>query len=164
MTDLRHELEIAEVIAVDATRTDLRRGDPCRCSTHVRYAVKCARTIRRNLLADDNNRTSRRLTGECGLASARLAIAIGDASSLRLGCFMSERGDPSDHAWNVVDGWIVDITATQFGKKCPAIYLVPVMFATQYIESKRGSDAAWEMRTWDYPAWWKVMRQLRELT
>jgi hypothetical protein len=69
-------------------------------------AIREARRIRRNLV---RVRGDRDLEGDCGLASVLLASAIGKPQSLR-----ALTNSWNSHVWNVVDGTIVDITATQF--------------------------------------------------
>lgn len=73
-------------------------------------AITHALRIRRLLL--QGRRGKRRvgadredLGGLCGLASIMLCERLGSVASLRLN---------DVHAWNVVDGVIIDITATQF--------------------------------------------------
>jgi hypothetical protein len=75
-------------------------------SSALEHAVRQARRIRRNLvrLRGDNE-----LGGDCGLASLLLADALGSTRSLRYTDNASYR-----HVWHVVDGAIIDITATQF--------------------------------------------------
>jgi len=69
-------------------------------------AIRESRRIRRNLV---RAREDRYLSGDCGLASTLLAAAIRSPESLR--CV---DGGSGWHAYNVVDGTIIDITATQF--------------------------------------------------
>ena len=73
-------------------------------------AIREARRIRRNLvrLRGDSD-----LGGDCALASLFLAEALGGPTSLRGTKDLC--ADPCmPHVWNVIDGVIVDITATQF--------------------------------------------------
>jgi hypothetical protein len=72
-------------------------------------AVREARRIRRNLV---RLRRDIDLGGDCGLASILLADALADASILRHTTDMF--GCCSTHVWTVIDGVIIDITATQF--------------------------------------------------
>lgn len=77
---------------------------------HLERAVREARRIRKNLV---RLRGDTDLGGDCGLASLLLADALGDVATLRhtedaYGRFCTP------HVWNVVDGVIIDITATQF--------------------------------------------------
>lgn len=69
-------------------------------------AITEARRIRRNLVRSSggiHNRYS--LNGDCGLASILLAVALDDVKTLR---------KRDGHAFNMVKGTIIDITATQF--------------------------------------------------
>lgn len=97
-------------------------------------ALRLAKEIRADLLRDAFNADNRDLRGECGLASLRLARGLGDLNTLRLGLYMARertnawamRGRfPNPHAWNVIDGLLIDITATQFGVR-RAIFTAPV--------------------------------------
>lgn len=73
-------------------------------------AIHEARRIRRNLV---RLRGYTSLSGDCGTASIFLAAAIGSPTSLRGTRDLCD--DPCmPHIWNVIDGVIVDITATQF--------------------------------------------------
>jgi hypothetical protein len=135
-------------------------------TTLVDQAIQIARKIRRDLLRTADNRA---LHGDCGLASVRLAVELGLPDSLRFGVFMKwekyagRRGRrPHEHAWNVVDGTIIDITATQFAS-LPAIYVVPVVETDRYVEQKRGMTAARGMFNWDYPHWERLRRQFYKL-
>lgn len=79
-------------------------------STDLDRAVREARRIRRNLV---RLRRDTDLGGDCGLASILLADALGSPASLRGTKDRCE--DPCmPHVWNVVDGTIIDVTATQF--------------------------------------------------
>jgi hypothetical protein len=83
--------------------------------TNLERAVTEARRIRRNLLRLPLNvqRGNNTLYGNCALASLLLADALGSPASLRGSSDGCE--DPCmPHVWNVIDGVIVDITATQF--------------------------------------------------
>jgi hypothetical protein len=73
--------------------------------TRLEYAIEQARRIRRNLV---RKRQETDLGGDCGLASIFLADALGSVSSLR------HTDDAFVHVWNEVEGFILDITATQF--------------------------------------------------
>jgi hypothetical protein len=73
-------------------------------------AVREARRIRRNLV---RLRRDTDLGGDCGLASLLLADALGSPASLR-GIKDTCPVPCMPHVWNVIDGVIVDITATQF--------------------------------------------------
>ena len=73
-------------------------------------AVREARRIRKNLV---RLRGETDLGGDCGLASLLLADALGDVGTLRHTEDMFGRFCVP-HVWNVVDGVIIDITATQF--------------------------------------------------
>ena len=78
--------------------------------TAVQIAIREARRIRRNLARLRGNTD---LGGDCGLASVLLADALSDVSILRhTDDMFGKRCSP--HCWNVIDGVIVDITATQF--------------------------------------------------
>lgn len=75
-------------------------------------AIKQAKRIRRNLLRLCHPHSDEKLykfphglAGACGLASILLAIDLNDVSILR---------GKAGHAWVVVSGHIIDITATQF--------------------------------------------------
>lgn len=123
--------------------------------TRLDRAVAAARAVRVDLLRSTNPRRPRDLLGQCGLAAIQVAVAIGDPRSLRLGFFMNlttfmgKRGRyPHVHAWNVVNGTIVDATATQFGHH-PAVHVVRTNDATAYIETADGAQALREMvREW----------------
>jgi hypothetical protein len=69
-------------------------------------AVREARRIRRNLL---RTRGGCSLSGDCGVASLLLAATFRSPASLR--CV---HGDGGWHVFNVFEGMIVDITASQF--------------------------------------------------
>lgn len=71
-------------------------------------AILEARRIRRNLVRSNGDAE---LGGECAIASLLLADALGGPESLRLTACTYQR-----HCWNVVDGMIIDITATQFNE------------------------------------------------
>ena len=73
-------------------------------------AVREARRIRKNLI---RLRGDTDLGGDCGLASLLLADALGDVATLRHTEDAYGRSC-TPHVWNVVDGVIIDITATQF--------------------------------------------------
>lgn len=79
------------------------------------HAVSEARRIRRNLLRLPFNvmRGNASLFGNCALASLLLADALGSPTSLR-GSSDGCKDPCMPHVWNVIDGVIVDITATQF--------------------------------------------------
>ena len=86
-------------------------------SSNLERAVTVARRIRRNLqrLPHNVQRGNAALFGNCALASLLLADAIGSPTSLRGSSDGCE--DPCmPHVWNVIDGVIVDITATQFNQ------------------------------------------------
>jgi hypothetical protein len=116
------------------------------------HTIAAARTIRADLLRSGK---ARDLVGQCGLASIQLAVAIGAPQSLRLGFFMKcttflgKRGRyPHMHAWNVVDGHIIDATATQFGRYS-AVHVAPKDDAIAYVETADGAQALREMvREW----------------
>lgn len=72
--------------------------------SRLEFAIVEAKRIRRNL-----QRRYVDLAGMCGVASVYLADALDDLSTLRLRC-----GTLFWHAYNVVDGVVIDITATQF--------------------------------------------------
>ena len=72
-------------------------------------AVREARRIRKNLV---RLRGAIDLGGDCGLASLLLADALADVGTLRH--TEDAYGMCTPHVWNVVDGVIIDITATQF--------------------------------------------------
>jgi hypothetical protein len=76
------------------------------------FAIKEARKIRRNLLRNSKWRYLD-LGGACGLASILLSIALNDVRILRYGDLSLGGG----HAWTVVKGTIIDITASQFNRK-----------------------------------------------
>lgn len=78
--------------------------------TRLQIAVREARRIRRNLV---RLRGETDLGGDCGLASVLLADVIGDVGCLRHTPDIRGRFD-TPHAWNEIDGVVVDITATQF--------------------------------------------------
>lgn len=78
-------------------------------SPQLEHAIGKARRIRKNLMRADGGWTN--LSGRCGLASLLLADALGGPRSLRI----VYRSDVT-HVWNVVDGVILDITATQFNE------------------------------------------------
>lgn len=79
-------------------------------SYNLKRALREARRIRRNLVRLRNDTD---LGGDCGLASILLADALGSPTSLRGTKDMC--ADPCmPHVWNVIDGVILDITATQF--------------------------------------------------
>jgi hypothetical protein len=89
--------------------------------TNLETAIREARRIRRNLV---RLRGDTDLGGDCGLASILLADALGDTASLR--GVADQCADPCmSHIWNVIDGVIIDITATQFN---------------DYIESDRAGE------------------------
>lgn len=73
-------------------------------------AIREARRIRKNLV---RLRYETDLGGDCGLASILLADALADVGTLRHTEDMFGR-HCTPHVWNVVDGVIIDITATQF--------------------------------------------------
>jgi hypothetical protein len=75
----------------------------------LQQAVREARRIRGNLV---RWRRCVDLGGDCAIASLMLAAAIDDVSSLRHHDLSFRSWSP--HVWNVVDGVIVDVTATQF--------------------------------------------------
>lgn len=136
-------------------------------------AVAAARAIRADLLRSTDPRRTRDLAGQCGLASIQLAVAIGDPRSLRLGFFMkcttflNRRGRyPHMHAWNVVDGHIIDATATQFGSYS-AVHVAPKDDAVAYVETADGAQALREMvREWQFThdeEYREPLRRLRAL-
>jgi len=124
-------------------------------------AIRYARAIRRNLQRYGSWGPA--LGGACGLASIRLAIKLKDPKTLVLGDFIWD-GREHPHAWNLIDGHIVDITATQFdcyaATKYPAIHVVHSRSrdARIYAQITRGLRAARRMDEWTYRGW----RQLRE--
>lgn len=133
--------------------------------------LETAASVRRELLARES--VDRDLAGECALASMRLALALGDVSSFRVGFFMRSRTlygrrgrYPHSHAWCNVGGTIVDVTATQFGR-FPAVYAVAAAESDRYVERADGGQAIAEvMREWlldRLPEYRKICRQLRDL-
>lgn len=78
--------------------------------TKLERAIREARRVRRNLV---RLRGETDLGGDCGLASILLADAIGDVNTLRHTADTRGR-HCTPHVWNVVDGVILDVTATQF--------------------------------------------------
>ncbi len=144
-------------------RIHLDNYDPA--SSRVKRAITIARRVRRELVRCYGDR---RLEGQCGLASTKIALELGDARALRLGSFIKQRRFwnhtfgpyPHDHAWCLVDGVIIDVTATQFGR-FPAVYVINRNDTTRYRETMAGVEAAQTMTGWDYPQWAQVLRQLR---
>lgn len=140
--------------------------------THLDRTIAAARAVRTELLRSDPCR-SRDLRGQCGLAAIQIAVAIDDPRSLRLGLFtrretfLSRHGPyPHPHAWNVVDGTIVDATATQFGSY-PAVHVVRENDATAYVETADGAQALramvaeWQLR--DIDEYREPLRRFRAL-
>ena len=78
-------------------------------SKPLEHAIQEARRIRRRLV---RWRRSPDLGGDCAIASLLMAAAIGDVSSLRHHDVSFKSWSP--HVWNVVEGVIIDVTATQF--------------------------------------------------
>lgn len=79
-------------------------------SSRLERAVREARRIRRNFV---RLRGETDLGGDCALASLLLADAVSDVGILR----HTQDSDGrlcTPHVWTVVDGMIIDITATQF--------------------------------------------------
>jgi hypothetical protein len=131
-----------------------------------KHVVAVARRIRTGLLSRGS--AERGLAGKCALASMLIAEALGDVSAFRVGFFMQRetlygrRGRyPRSHAWCRVDGAIVDVTATQFGR-FPAIYVVAANDTDRYIERADGTQAIDEvMKDWllDRAAEYRQIRQ-----
>lgn len=71
----------------------------------LRDAITEARKIRKYLVSKKKFKTHKDLMGDCGFASIMLAVALDDISILRC---------RPNHAWNIVEHTIIDITATQF--------------------------------------------------
>ena len=116
------------------------------------HVLSIARSVRNGLLARSD--AGRGLAGKCALASTLIAEAIGDVAAFRVGFMKREtlhgrQGRyPRSHAWCRVDGTIVDVTATQFGR-FPAIYVVAVHATDRYIERADGTQAIDEvMKEW----------------
>lgn len=70
------------------------------------HAISEARRIRRLFVRRTKDTD---MGGMCAIASVELALALGSTRSLRITACSYQR-----HVWNVVDGVIIDITATQF--------------------------------------------------
>jgi hypothetical protein len=77
--------------------------------TRLDQAVRAARRVRRALVRWRRNTD---LGGDCAIAALLVASAIGDLGSLRHHDLSFKSWSP--HVWNVVDGVIVDVTASQF--------------------------------------------------
>ena len=83
--------------------------DPAKVTDRVAIATREARRVRRFLV---RWRRDTDLGGDCAIASLLVAAAIGDVTSLRHHDIRYKAWSP--HVWNVVDGVIIDVTATQF--------------------------------------------------
>ena len=106
-------------------------------------AVDAARRIRRALVA---RRGGWRLTGDCGLASALLAMELGDVGSLRLAWY--DHWQCEAHVWNMFDGVVVDITLSQFTEKRGVYVGKPL--AWHHPVSMRGRRTLADVLTWGY--------------
>lgn len=129
-----------------------------------RDAVRAATKVRAELVRTKRNGI---LLGECGWASTLLAIELGDAAVLRTGFFfvqqtlLGKRGRyPNEHAWNVVDGLIIDITATQFGR-FRAVHIEDRADSIRYREDTSGWNAVNEIASWGYRQYPRLARRLR---
>lgn len=91
-------------------------------TNRLQEAVAYAKTIRKNLLKSKDY--SPYLHGACGIASITLAYKLNDIKTLRL-----KDAGKWQHVYNVVDGVIIDITATQF-------YADAAQFWSYYASSK----------------------------
>lgn len=90
-----------------------------------------------------------RLEGACAIGSATLARILrrcGLPATFVLGRFYCPSGAYSSHAWVEVDGAIVDVTATQFGR-LPAV-LVAKVGDQRYDPYWRGNGAVGIANGW----------------
>lgn len=85
------------------------------------------------------------LLGGCAIGSdlfVRVSRKLGLNTEMALGAF-----DTASHAWVVVrtrggrDKLVVDVTATQFGRDFPAVYVEKVGRVYRYLEKYRGEEA-----------------------
>ncbi len=89
------------------------------------------------------------LTGACAIGSVimtRLLRRMGLDPVLVVGVFMSSTSN-STHAWVELDGEIIDVTATQFGRHLPTV-LFAGPDAERYTAIHRGRDALTETKRW----------------
>lgn len=89
------------------------------------------------------------LTGACAIGSAmlaRLLRRVGYRATFVVGVYESGTKS-STHAWVELDGEIVDVTATQFGRHHPAVLLTDAD-DERYTESHRGRGALVETNRW----------------
>ena len=144
----------------------MKRGDLQRVLRHAREVRRMLENQKKtgtgfNLRA---GRWPKTLEGACGLAAIHLAIRLRKPESMRVGhfdCFCCDDGRVH-HAWNVVGGFIVDITATQFIADCKRVHVVHTNSkdARRYRERMRGHEAAAFIDEWVYRDWKKLRSQL----
>lgn len=92
---------------------------------------------------------ARDLTGACAIGSVimtRLLRRMGLAPVFVVGVYESSTQN-SPHAWVELDGEIVDVTATQFGRHLPAV-LFTGADDERYTESHRGRGALVQTNRW----------------
>lgn len=111
-----------------------------------------ARNVRAELL--NYAETPRDLAGQCGLAAMLVASALGNPKVLRTGFFLKREklfGGyarlPNRHAWCRVGPMLIDVTATQFGRRYKAVHVVRIDEDTRYTETARGEDAIDDIMT-----------------
>jgi hypothetical protein len=133
-------------------------------------ATALARGVRKALLSFDE--TPRDLTGACGLAAMLIAVALGDARTLRTGfylkceTFFGKRGSfPHRHAWNCVGSMIIDVTATQFDRRNRSIHVIARNEDPRYLETASAGDAIDDIlvnwRGNELPGYVQLAKQLR---
>lgn len=121
-------------------------------ATAVEQAITLARDVRTELLRRTGVRRVRRdLTGQCGLAAMRVAVALRQTEVLRVGFYMRHETFcghygryPNRHAWCQVGDTIVDPTATQFGRR-RAVHVAVAVDDDHYVETAKGAAAVDEI-------------------
>ena len=97
------------------------------------------------------------LCGLCGVASKVLVDLLKDAGfapRLVVGRFQGDSNFGSkgaqrvNHSWVEVQGFVVDVTATQFGIKTPVLITPSKAPRSQYNAHFKGSDAQRNLKLW----------------
>lgn len=131
----------------------------------VAHVVGIARAVRRQL--QNERRHGAELTGACTLACARVCLELRDAEPMRLGTYLAGRRAETacGHAWLEVERYIIDPTATQFGRfPCVACIHPDTATHARYEISMQGREAMAYVWHWlDHPDKWHVEKFLRDL-